>query len=540
MAYSGAQDIGIGVDLDREFVVNAMIQEARDVVFNTMPIRLLTFDKDGNGIKLIERPDIFHHISRDISLRLSFEDFTKLLSISGQDSESQEKQAFRREIQKYLLAQEFGRYAILSHTWLPYGEITYSEWRSHTSPLSTQSPGYVKLAKFCKVAAKRGLRLAWMDTVCINKESSAELDESIRSMFKWYERADVCIAYLAETISLDTMDQDRWFKRGWTLQELLAPRCIKFFAKNWTALSDKTEAICDKRAFSDNSVPLLVSKICEATGLDKVELYRSPNLSDVPIWRKMKWAADREVTREEDAAYSLMGLFNISMPTGYGEGAEHAFFRLVREIMNSKLTSVSKLEIANWNSVYSHEQPHSNVSPSKLIPRGLQSYSDSKSYFDQDIQFYRSSSPITLSHLGICTPVLLMPSICFPQVWSHLNAVASSKGSDSAVAHIAGYTYKVLDKALFRGKETHDTCIFAVLNIADKATEVLLPENGCCLAVRIFPPKPLDGWTIQEGLEFRVEKQPVTFDMVFHNRVSFRIPKDKLSRHGMTLRTMYL
>ncbi|KJA19370.1 hypothetical protein HYPSUDRAFT_1095940, partial [Hypholoma sublateritium FD-334 SS-4] len=225
---------------------------------------------------------------------------------------------------------QFGSYAILSHTWISSGEITYSEWRNPTAPLDKHSPGYDKLAQFCKVAAKRGLRLGWMDTVCINKESSTELDESIRSMFKWYRRADVCIAYLAETITLDDVKQDKWFTRGWTLQELLAPKFIKFFSKSWIALSDNPN-------LSDTSrtSPLLYA-LSNASGLSMEELSSYPHIGRHPIWRKMQWAANRKVTRGEDTAYSLMGIFDISMPIGYGEGAEHAFLRLVKEILNSK------------------------------------------------------------------------------------------------------------------------------------------------------------------------------------------------------------
>lgn len=88
-----------------------------------------------------------------------------------------------------------------------------------------------------------------MDTVCINKESSAELDESIRSMFKWYGGAKICIVYLAGTTSLDDMERDNWFKRGWTLQELLAPHCVRFFTANWTAVLDDgptNKWVCNK------------------------------------------------------------------------------------------------------------------------------------------------------------------------------------------------------------------------------------------------------------------------------------------------------
>ncbi len=169
------------------------------------------------------------------------------------------------------------------------GEVSYSQWKNNASSLDIQSPGYEKLAQFCRVAASYGLRLAWMDTVCINKESSSKLDESIRSMFKWYKDSGICIAYLAETTTLDEMEKDKWFTRGWTLQELLAPSRIKFFAQNWTPLWDA--------GYFDKSNLFISPKVCTATGLNTAELADSPNLDHVPIWRKMQWAADRKVTR---------------------------------------------------------------------------------------------------------------------------------------------------------------------------------------------------------------------------------------------------
>ena len=100
----------------------------------------------------------------------------------------------------------------------------------------------------------------------------------------------------------------------------------------------------------------------------------------------MQWAANRKVTREEDTAYSLMGIFDVSMPTGYGEGADHAFMRLVREIMNSELTSTSKLEIANWEfeslghpSWLFDFNAGKRVSCSNLIPKGPRVYQQAPS-----------------------------------------------------------------------------------------------------------------------------------------------------------------
>ncbi|KJA16155.1 hypothetical protein HYPSUDRAFT_219643 [Hypholoma sublateritium FD-334 SS-4] len=502
-------------------LIKVIMDDARDMVFNTMPIRLLMFDEEGNGIKLVEKSEVLKHISLDLA---TF-DFREATSSFIQDNGEFRPLACRR----FLSRHKFGQYAILSHTWLPTGEVTYSDWLSRS--FDTTSPGYVKLANFCKVAAVHyGLRLAWMDTVCINKESSAELDESIRSMFKWYKGTRVCITYLAETASLDVMGKDRWFTRGWTLQELLAPSCIKFYTVNWTAISDIPAYHCDKSKLSP-----LVSKICGATSLSKEELFHSPYLDHIPIWRKMQWASSREVTREEDAVYSLMGIFNVSMPTGYGEGSEHAFLRLVREILNSKLTSVSKLEIANWKT--SSKFLSDAASPSALIPRDPRSYVRLSA--NRRVHFYPPSSPITLSHLGLSVPVLLMPSIQFAGTY---RVPSSLKGDYSATARLAGYTYKILDGTLFSDESPRDICIFAVLNIADKSTEVLLPENGTCLAIQLLPQHPVDGWTIPEGLEFKrkYDMHPVTFDIVCHNGSSVRIPKDELDRHGITLRTMYL
>ena len=499
-------------------MIRKIIANTRDKVFNKMPIRLLIFDKDGKGIRLVERSQIMRYISSELN------SVTDL---------------------KLPYHHPFESYAILSHTWLTKGEITYSEWGNHTAPLDTQSPGYNKLANFCEVAAKYALRLAWMDTVCINKENSAELDESIRSMFKWYMGAKVCVAYLAETTSVEDMGQDKWFTRGWTLQELIAPRHIKFFSKNWTALSNNL-AECDKTNFCSP----LITRICAATGLDEEELLYSPDLNFIPIWRKMQWAAKRKVTREEDTAYSLMGIFNISMPTGYGEGAEHAFLRLVREILSSKLTTVSKLEIANWTEVKLKNgndrtalNLHSNLSSSALIPKSPEAYMHS--LFNSNIHFYPSSQPIMLSYMGLCVPVLLMPSNL---VERHLNTASDPKGNYSGTVY-PGYTdpinliYKVLDGDLFTSKTSWsygNVHTIGVLNIADETSEVLLPANGRCLAIKLVPHTPLTAWEIPEDLRFEKWGRHFTFSIVYHNNSSIRIPKNELSRHGMTLRTMYL
>lgn len=161
----------------------------------------------------------------------------------------------------------------------------------------------------------------WIDTCCIDKSSSAELSEAINSMFGWYERAEVCYAYLSDVPSASadplnvasTFRLSKWFTRGWTLQELLAPYYVDFFDQSWNWIGSKT------------SLDILVR---EMTGIGDLVNYKKACVA-----QKMSWASWRETTRMEDQAYSLLGLFGVHMPTLYGEG-ENAFIRLQLEIIN--------------------------------------------------------------------------------------------------------------------------------------------------------------------------------------------------------------
>ncbi|EIW77415.1 HET-domain-containing protein, partial [Coniophora puteana RWD-64-598 SS2] len=212
-------------------------------------------------------------------------------------------------------------YATLSHRW-GMDEPTYEGYNrirrgcgADASKMLKRAtgPGYGKLFSFLKVARKTGVRFAWSDTCCIDKNSSAELDEAIRSMFRWYRNSSICIVYLAQTQSALDMTKDPWFTRGWTLQELLAPRKIKFMADN-----------CGRS--------LLFRAVSTGTGIP-IDVLTSVF---IPSRRRvneiMSWAAHRRTTRGEDAAYSLVGLFDVSLQTAYGEGAVNAFRRLFEAI----------------------------------------------------------------------------------------------------------------------------------------------------------------------------------------------------------------
>ena len=181
-----------------------------------------------------------------------------------------------------------------------------------------------KLLSVCAFAHDHGYEYIWTDTCCIDKTSSAELSEAINSMHTWYARSSVCYAYLQDVGD----DEDpamygsqfrtsKWFTRGWTLQELVAPRNVVFLSQQWSVLGTKAS---------------LETVIEEITGIDGDVLTHQTALHSVSVAQRMSWAAERETTRVEDRAYSLLGVFGIHMPTIYGEG-DQAFVRLQEEIL---------------------------------------------------------------------------------------------------------------------------------------------------------------------------------------------------------------
>ncbi|KAK4186942.1 HET-domain-containing protein [Podospora australis] len=206
-------------------------------------------------------------------------------------------------------------YAILSHTWED-DEVTFSDF---ARPYRDRKAGWDKIAQSCRLALKEGLRYAWVDTCCIDKSSSAELTEAINSMFRWYGRAKVCYAYLADLEPGKEMKDCRWFTRGWTLQELIAPKDVYFFDGNWKSIGTKVG---------------MVATLSAITGINIAVLKGWHQLQDVAVAVKMSWAARRNTTRIEDTAYCLLGIFDVNIPLLYGEEMK-AFRRLQEEIIKS-------------------------------------------------------------------------------------------------------------------------------------------------------------------------------------------------------------
>ncbi|KAH6887481.1 heterokaryon incompatibility protein-domain-containing protein [Thelonectria olida] len=258
------------------------------------------------------------------------------------------------------------RYAILSHTW-GEEEIRFEHVRRGLAKEPNPSEGLRKVLKACEVARKVKLKWIWIDTCCIDKSSSSELSEAINSMFKWYEHSSICLAFLSDVAlepdgTFANFDTSRWFTRGWTLQELIAPCHVEFFDRDWNYLSSSSWIW--QRLSSITGIGEMYVHHCDWALARPSTSMTSPDpsgpmacegksscgslLAKESVATRMQWVEKRETTRPEDMAYCLMGIFDVNMPLLYGEGPEKAFYRLQQEI----ITASDDQSILLW-----HESP---------------------------------------------------------------------------------------------------------------------------------------------------------------------------------------
>jgi Heterokaryon incompatibility protein (HET) len=326
-------------------------------------------------------------------------------------------------------------YAILSHRWEDE-EVTFKDVMHRRN---LEAKGWSKVEKFCEFAAREGHQWVWIDTCCIDKRSSAELSEAINSMFRWYEDATGCFVYLCDvecedgdivsmeeraswnlrgTVDVFWMGNDedltasavdvytsglreglakefrasKWFTRGWTLQELLAPRVLRFIDKDWKGVFG-----------SKISLNKIVSEI---TGIPNAGFRTAKNMRFVSIAARMCWASRRVCTRAEDVAYSLLGIFDVNMPLLYGEGAYKAFLRLQLEIMKES----DDESIFAWYPGYLPAPQRGEIKGGLLA--------GSPSHFSQPIlskvQNHRLDSrirrvPYTMTNKGLAIKAMLLP-----------------------------------------------------------------------------------------------------------------------------------
>ena len=238
-------------------------------------------------------------------------------------------------VTKDLLIRDVPPYAILSHTWGDEDdEATYKDLISGSGKAKA---GYRKIWFCAEQAARDDLQYFWVDTCSIDKSNLTELTEAINAMFRWYRGAAKCYVYLTDVLMNDRQPtgdpfqwtcepafrNSRWFRRGWTVQELIAPASVEFFSAEGQRLGDKKS---------------LEQQIHEVTSI-AIQVLRGADLSKFGTAERFSWAQNRETQREEDQAYCLLGIFDVYMPLIYGEGTKSATTRL-REEINKRSTSI--------------------------------------------------------------------------------------------------------------------------------------------------------------------------------------------------------
>ncbi|KAI1164007.1 hypothetical protein F5B18DRAFT_291407 [Nemania serpens] len=289
---------------------------------------------------------------------------------------------------KEFFGEDIPAYAILSHVW-GANEVSYHEWMARQDPVVNSKSGYVKIIGTCKLAIRDRLDWLWVDTNCIDKTSSAELTEAINSMFKWYADSKICYAYLNDvTVGSDAnwagkFRKSRWFTRGWTLQELLAPERLTFYSHEWRRLGDR----------SDSWLSRIISEI---TSIEASYMTGDTQLKMASAAKRMSWLSRRVTTREEDIAYCMLGIFEVNMPLLYGEGAR-AFIRLQEEII--KISNDHSLFCWSFN----WSVPSSWVSILAPSPRA---FTHSADYVPKEVDESLTAYSMTNLGLSIQLPII--------------------------------------------------------------------------------------------------------------------------------------
>ncbi|KAI0503020.1 heterokaryon incompatibility protein-domain-containing protein [Xylaria bambusicola] len=323
------------------------------------------------------------------------------------------------------------KYAILSHTWLDEeDEVSFHEFNQ---PDAIKKPGYQKIESFCELAIASGYSYVWIDTCCIDKASSAELSEAINSMFRWYERSAVCFAYLPDVSEasehlLAEFEYSRWFTRGWTLQELLAPKLVLFVGANWKVFGNR-----DSLAYPISSITRIESRYLTSRAAElhyrasdkpyydagEGHFERMDKIHAATVAEKLSWAATRETTRSEDIAYCLLGLCEVNMPLLYGEGS-NAFLRLQEAIIRQKFDPT----LFAWNVVIENEEGQRTLRPEKPVPSSKWKSAGKVLLGIDNPWRHRNGDEFRL--LNFTCPKILAPSpLCFSGCTDYINMQVS-------------------------------------------------------------------------------------------------------------------
>ncbi|KAI6024696.1 hypothetical protein BKA83DRAFT_4251037 [Pisolithus microcarpus] len=284
----------------------------------TMPTRLL---HTHTGILCNRDAQVSHFLSSP--------QYKHLVSLCKTCEPNQQMELIRTEVSKHF------QYVTLSHRWSS-GEPLLRDIEGRKIYSMSAMGGVGKLQGFCAVACGWDYLWAWSDTCCIDKHSSAEVQETIGSMFSWYQQSALTIVYLSDVPDTGSLGSSEWFRRGWTLQELLAPRTVLFYTQDWSLYTNLTSS-------NHKTDVTVLAELERETGIESRFLYDfSPGIDNARS--RLQWASSRRTTRPEDIAYSLFGIFNVHLPVLYGESAENALARLLAEIVSQS----GDISVLDW------------------------------------------------------------------------------------------------------------------------------------------------------------------------------------------------
>ena len=378
-------------------------------------------------------------------------------------------------------------YAVLSHRWRDAEEVDFDEVLDGRA--SQAKSGFKKITKCLQQARTDSIEWVWIDTCCIDKRSSAELQEAINSMYRWYERAIVCYVHLQD-VHIKTFEKSfvssEWFRRGWTLQELLAPTTVKFYDAEWVYLGDKQS---------------LSWAISHATGISSQILEGQTSTRECSIAQRMSWAANRLTTRVEDKAYSLLGIFDVHMPMLYGEG-EKAFLRLQQAILSQS----DDQSIFAWNGIQSR-----NPGLLALSPEAFKDCDDIRA-----VRLRKAQPPYSITNRGVFI-TLSITSWNVDTYLAVLNCARNGAGQSSRIGVFIRRLYEddQYARVSINGEEMLDDALIQTNRAAASTTSVpfhvrqipLLPGEEHYLLDRIY------GFRLNESLIAKDSKGKDLFDV---------------------------
>ncbi|KAF8553229.1 TPR-like protein [Imleria badia] len=380
---------------------------------------------------------------REFPLALINTDSGRLLDKSGQTRSFESQPIFRElissmttyidhaRIEREVAA--YYRYATFSHKWEDDEPLFEKVIRIVVHDLE-ESPTHDKLQMFCKIVRDSGFHWAWSDTCCINKAHHFVLQEALVSMFKWYEGSAVTIVLLRGVhcpSKCGDLVRSMWNTRAWTLQEYHASKVVRFYTEDW-------KPYLNLDVPNHKESPEIISEMEEATGVSARALMAlRPGLAN--IREKLRLASTRQTTRVEDAAYSLLGIFSMSLGIVYGEGDKALGRFLAQLLASSGDTSILAWtgRSGSFNSCLPSKIIAFNQCPTTHIPPPLQ-----RAEMDKVIASLRSSSLNSPSIMRLYDRLQELPVPLFVGQRMKLPCIMFKLGPVSASRSTAGHVFR--------------------------------------------------------------------------------------------------